>query len=338
MMKSARSPAAKVAVMFTILIVVSIRTIFGSLHLLVLPVFDSNWEHPDDVLSLVPHKKDTTASLLGSTLHNAWALIPNPISDMDSQRSLLPNLIPSAKPSVMEDVVMITHISVGSSVGSRLNNLLVQIRWWNGPVAVAVYIKSQQEIDNFLEFIPRLLATQSTQIHIVLEKTKLPYPHNVMRNLVMDQLQSDYFVALDADFVTNPNAHDSLLKLIQTSENVRQRLHSKYLFVLPAFEKFAMKKQTSPTEEMLPRTKEEIIQMEKNNTLSIFHKDFPAGHKPTNFDKWRINTSENINTTENFFDIEYRKRFEPYVLGYRHGKSSDMKQPTMMTSFPFTTY
>jgi hypothetical protein len=148
----------------------------------------------------------------------------------------------------------------------------------------------------------------------------------------MDQLQSDYFVALDADFVTNPNAHDSLLKLIQTSENVRQRLHSKYLFVLPAFEKFAMKKQTSPTEEMLPRTKEELIQMEKNNTLSIFHKRISyGGHASTNFDKWRINT------TENFFDIEYGGGFEPYVLGYRHGKSSDMKQP-MMTSFPFTTY
>jgi hypothetical protein len=83
---------------------------------------------------------------------------------MDSQSSLLPNWIPFlAKPSVMEDVVMITHISVGS----RLNNLLIQIRWWNGPVAVAVYIKSKQEIDNFLEFIPKLLAsTQSTQIHI----------------------------------------------------------------------------------------------------------------------------------------------------------------------------
>jgi hypothetical protein len=48
-----------------------------------------------------------------------------------------------------------------------MNNLLiVQIRWWNGPVAVAVHIKSKQEIDNFLEFIPKLLATQSTQIHI----------------------------------------------------------------------------------------------------------------------------------------------------------------------------
>jgi hypothetical protein len=192
---------------------------------------------------------------------------------------------------------MITHISASS----RLNNLLIQIRWWNGPVAVAVYIKSKQEIDDFLEFIPKLLATQSTQIHIVLEKTKMAYPHNVMRNLVMDQLQSDYFVALDADLVTNPNAHDSLLMLIQTNENVRQRLHSKYLFVLPAFEKFALgKNQTSATEDMLPRTREELIQMDKNKTLSFFHPDFITAQKPTNFDKWK----KRKNTTGDFFDIE----------------------------------
>jgi glycosyltransferase-like protein LARGE len=282
------------------------------------------------MLRIGPHKSDTT-SLLGSTLHNAWALIPNPINETDFQRSVLPNLIPSAKPSVMEDVVMITHISASS----RLNNLLIQIRWWNGPVAVAVYIKSKQEIDDFLEFIPKLLATQSTQIHIVLEKTKLnSYPHNVMRNLVMDQLQSDYFVALDADLVTNPNAHDSFLKLIQTNKKVRRRLHSKYLFVLPAFEKFPLENQTSPTEDMLPRTKEELIQMDKNKTLSLFHPNFPRGHKPTNFAKWKMGRRRS-NTKGDFFDIEYNLRFEPYVLGYRHGKSIDMKQP-MMTSFPFT--
>jgi glycosyltransferase-like protein LARGE len=185
-----------------------------------------------------------------------------------------------------------------------------------------------------LEFIPKLLATQNTQIHIVLEKTKLPYPHNVMRNLVMDRLQSDYFVALDADFVTNPNAHDSLLKLIQTNENVRQRLHSKYLFVLPAFEKYALENQTSPTEDMLPRTKEELIQMDKNKTLSTFHPGFDRGHGSTNFYKWEMGR---INTKGDYFRIGYRAEFEPYVLGYRHGKSSDMKQP-MMTSFPFTMY
>jgi hypothetical protein len=287
---------------------------------LLLPTLPQDMTTIDDLF--VPHKKDTT-SLLRSTLHNAWALIPNPINETDSQRILLANLIPPSKPSVTEDVVMITH----GSGGNRLNNLLIQIRWWNGPVAVAVYIKSKKEIDDFLQFIPKLLATQSTQIHVVLEKTKLQYPHNVMRNLVMDHLQSDYFVALDADFVTNPNAHDSILKLIQTSKNVRRRLHSKYVFVLPAFEKYPLDNQTSPTEDMLPRTKEELIQMEKNKTLSIFHNlNTPysfRGHRPTNFHKWGIGR---LDTPGNFFDIKFAEKFEPYVLGYRHGKFSDMKQ------------
>jgi hypothetical protein len=171
-----------------------------------------------------------------------------------------------------------------------------------------------------MKFIPKLLATgENTQIHVVLERTTLPYPHNILRNLVMDHLESDYFVALDADFVTTPNAHYSLYKLIQSSKNVRQRLRSKYLFVLPAFEKFAPENLASPTEDMLPRTKEDLLQMDSNKTLSIFHKASAyQGHRPTNFHKWGLGR---LNTTGHFFDIPYKNTFEPYVLGYRHGKS-----------------
>jgi hypothetical protein len=83
MMKSVRHPAAPaaVAVMFTtLLVVVSILSIFGSQHLLVLrAIFESdnsNWEHRDDVLRLMRHKKAGHRITLG--IHLAQRLGPYP--------------------------------------------------------------------------------------------------------------------------------------------------------------------------------------------------------------------------------------------------------------------
>ncbi len=73
---------------------------------------------------------------LASTLHNFWDLFLNPTNETESQHTILANCIPPPKPALTEDVVMVTH----TLVGSRLNNLLIQIWWWNGPVPVAIYI------------------------------------------------------------------------------------------------------------------------------------------------------------------------------------------------------
>jgi hypothetical protein len=99
-----------------------------------------------------------------------------------------------------------------------------------------MYIQNQDDIHRFTEFL-RESETDltTTTFHIVMEKTRLGYPHNVLRNLVLEHLKSDYFVAMDADFVTSPDAHGNLYSLIRNHEGLRARLQKKTIFVLPAF-------------------------------------------------------------------------------------------------------
>ena len=263
-----------------------------------------------------------SSTSLKTFLLTAWNYLPEPINVTadESQYTILTNVItPSHNstskqvfPFPKEDIVMVTH----TSIGSRLSNLEIQMRWWNGPVAVAIYIKSAEMIEQFCEFVPILTKNNNVQVHIMLEKTgTLSYPHNMLRNLAMQHLTSDYFVAMDADFVTTPDAYIKLFNKIvkPVKSELRKRLKTQTLMVLPAFEKFRING-TSPTEDMLPTTKEQVHEQNQNKTVEIFHRATGyTGHRPTNFLKWFENGPEP------FYEIKYENNFEPYVLGFRPG-------------------
>ena len=231
-----------------------------------------------------------------------------------------------------DDVVMISH---GTAKG-RLENLAMQLRWWNGSAAVIVLLTSMKEILNFHNWIEtELLSTglnNQTKIHIVLEKTILPgYPMNLCRSMVLDNLESDYFFAIDGDFIPSPNMHDTLYQLVHhpTDTRIKDKLQSKYLFVAPAFEvkgtiiDDANGNGTTfkePTEDMFPKTKQDVIDMDMNNTMISFQrKTGPAGHRNTNFHKWLSTSSKDDSIMDTHYDIQFTNGFEPYVLGYRRG-------------------
>jgi hypothetical protein len=170
---------------------------------------------------------------------------------------------------------MITHTS-----SNRYNNLLTQIQWWNGPTDVAIYINKQDDIHRLTNFLRESESDlTTTTFHIVMEKTHRGYPHNILRNLVLEHLKSDYFVAMDADFVTSPNAHKNLSNLIRNQEGVRPQLQKKKLYVLPAFELLAPNGTDSPAEDMLPRTKDQVRERLGNGTMLPFHAEW-HGHTP----------------------------------------------------------
>jgi hypothetical protein len=246
---------------------------------------------------------------LESNLLNLWNHIPEPNEQRPVQQLVLANFIPSPKTYPQDDVVMITHTS-----SNRYNNLLTQIQWWNGPTDVAVYIHKQDDIHRFTEFLLESEADlTTTTFHIVMEKTRLGYPHNVLRNLVLEHLKSDYFVAMDADFVTSPDAHGNLYSLIRNQEGLRARLQKKTIFVLPAFELLAPNGTNSPTEDMLPTSKDQVRERLQDGSMLPFHANW-HGHTPTNYEKWISNVDHQAD-----YPVTYQMYFEPYVLGYKHG-------------------
>jgi hypothetical protein len=212
-----------------------------------------------------------------------------------------------------DDVVLATHVS-----SDRFLMLLTQARSWNGPISVAVYIHSYETIDQFSQFVAEHAnQLRNTSIHILLESEEIAegYPHNILRNLALVNIESDYFFATDADHIPSPDSHNRLYQLISGNAAIKSRLANRTVFVFPAFDVFRRKNQACAAEDMLPQSKDEVLSKVKRGRIGQFHaKACPLCHGPTNYTKWYDYKSDD------FYPItDVEGKFEPYVLGSRVG-------------------
>jgi hypothetical protein len=216
----------------------------------------------------------------------------------------------------------------------RLNRLLFLIERWGGPVSASIYMTSQKDIETLEKFYVRHAESfKYTDIHILMENTNDGYPHNILRNMALKSIQSDYFLALDVDFVTTPNASQSLHDMIRSDIVLQRELQNKTLMVLPAFNRNLRIKinETNVFEigtKSLPKSKEVAMKDWDVGHIEPFHvKKFSRGHASTDFDKWY----DGDNTTKSFYKIHYKLGFEPYVLGYN--KRGDVELPDYWEGF-----
>ena len=255
--------------------------------------------------------KKRSNQLICSTLHSLWESFPPP-SDPENGavHRAVPNII--QRPSTVKEnvIVLATHLGV-----QKLSTLVIQSRWWGGPISAAIYVKSSDEIDTFVKFVEEHEFTfRYTSFHVVMEKTAMSYPHNVLRNLAMDYLDGDFFVAADVDFIPTPDCHRKLTQLFALNDRLRLKLITKTVMVLAAFERHMPNPTQEVTEDLLPRNKAEVIEMVRTKKGNGFHMaGSSAGHGPTNYEKWMENK------TNDFYGIEYKNIFEPYIMGYKHG-------------------
>ena len=261
-------------------------------------------------------------------MHQIWGSIPDPVDrNRAAERRIFPNaVVRQSHPLVVvrddndmkqhstaaDTVVLATHLGV-----PKLDILRVQATWWGGPVSATLYIKNEEDIAVFLDFLQNHNnELQYVSFHIVLEKTtNLPYPHNILRNMAIEYLDAHFFVAVDVDFIPNLNAFEGLNAMLhEPRSKLRSELTNHRLFLLPAFERIAHKNSETVTEDLLPQSKAELKDMFKKKKLIGFHMSgSPLGHGPTNFPLWLQNK------TDVFYEIEYKNVFEPYVMGYRPG-------------------
>lgn len=226
---------------------------------------------------------------------------------------------PRQVPVKQEDITVAVHASA-----NKLNRLMFLTQRWGGPVSAAVYVQGVEDIDKLNEFQRRhrkdLL---HTEIHVLVEKTVAAYPHNILRQMALDMVKSDFFLTLDVDFVTPPNAFHGLMTLIEENKKIDELLRDKILFVLPAFEvdtEITEDQILLMGENFLPDNKEQVLEMVEEETMTPFHVEkFAYGHGPTKFRKWYV-TSKPASWIPYYF-VDYAAKFEPYVLGY---KGSDL--------------
>lgn len=243
----------------------------------------------------------------------------NSLPETDSSRfrpMILQNFFPrKRKIRNKSEIVLATHLSA-----KKFNSLFIQLKYWNGPASVAVYIKRVEQVDYVFTFMkqnPQFL--QDASFHLVLEKpAKLPYPVNLLRQVAMETIESDYFLAMDVDHIPLPiDCHSKLAATFSRANYVDKK---KTLFVLPAFSVFPEKNETHATEDMLPQSKSEVVRLVKEDRMQPFRKKrYRAGHRPSLTGVWLNDT----NAPDYTYNISITEResmeYEPYILGYKPG-------------------
>lgn len=240
-------------------------------------------------------------------------------TDTQMKPTILENLVPRQGGSLdRNDIVMATHLST-----SKFSQLLVQLKYWNGPTSAAVYISSLKDVDDFFAFInqhgPQV---NQTSFHLVLEKTKsLPYPFNILRQVALETVESYYFVAMDVDLIPLPlNCHD---KLLETFTKINDLNRKQTLFVLPAFSLTMEKNETtSANENRLPLSRDNVVALAKKKKLIQFQKKKSGGgHAPSNYKKWlsKANDAHDLITYEINVTKKESIKYEPYVIGFKPG-------------------
>ena len=277
---------------------------------------------------------------LGASLRNLWQQLQNDTPPGNTSKKVFAHLKPrDPSPRESNDIVLVTHCSL-----FKLENFLVQLQYWNGPASLALYMnhlegettaRGGDAIDLFETFLRDHHETlRQTSIHLLMEYTNsedglpLPYPHNPLRNLAMDNSDSDYILALDVDFIPNPpDAYNKLLSTLHANNSslATEMRKNNRLMVLPAFEVYASPNKTVATPDQLPTSKEAMYNKVKSKRAESFrfHR-YPLGHGPTNFARWakpvaRPNSKTDQFANSAYFPIIFRPGFEPYVLAYRPG-------------------
>jgi hypothetical protein len=259
-------------------------------------------------LSRRPLRNDSSQQQLDKAwIQDTWTTVTRQVC------RTIPNILARRSAVAKDDVTLTVH--TGPTI-NRLNRLLFLIHRWGGPVSLSIRVTSSSEIQTFQDFVTQHLdQLQQTAIHLLMESPGYEYPHNILRERAMQETETDYFLALDVDFMTIPECHDKLRALLKTDPTLVQALHKKTMMVLPAFNHEFKLKDNQLQDHVLPSTKEEALKMVQRNELTPFHvaRFFP-GHGPTDFGKW---SKEQFDGS--WYPINYAMRFEPYVLGYKPG-------------------
>eukprot|EP00934_Nitzschia_sp_Nitz4_P008519 Nitzschia sp. Nitz4//scaffold312_size24368//18987//20291//NITZ4_008368-RA/size24368-processed-gene-0.5-mRNA-1//-1//CDS//3329547405//8509//frame0 len=270
-------------------------------------------------------------------LWNAWIFAPT-FTGQRSKPLILKHLFRRSSLIHPNDIVLATHISV-----HKVQALSIFLKYWSGPSSIAVHITSQQDIREFFAYLldapqdnPNLrdVLNQAT-FHFVLEKPpnqeaeveegSWGYPHNILRNIALESIETDFAALFDVDFIPSPLCYTELNELFRLHPKIMESMRAnRTLLVLPAFELFPCVGELFASEDLLPQSKNEVLQKVRQNQMVPFRKSYPVCQNLTDFAKWLTIDMNGTGPASHTYPIALtgqveRRQFEPYVVGYRPG-------------------
>jgi hypothetical protein len=190
------------------------------------------------------------------------------------------------------NVTLVTHLTA-----DRLSVFEKQANHWKGNISVSIYLpqKKKKMLKKFISRSKVLKSRQNIDYNVVYSEGEL-YPINFMRNLALDNAQTEFVFLVDVDFIPNIG----LFEHIADNIAALSMSTSRRALVVPAFE-------SKQKDFVFPASKDELLLMMQNNMISIFHYEcWPKGHEATNYDKW-AKTSEP-------YTVEWEPSYEPFII------------------------
>uniref|UniRef100_A0A7S3DJR4 Glycosyltransferase family 49 protein n=1 Tax=Palpitomonas bilix TaxID=652834 RepID=A0A7S3DJR4_9EUKA len=237
----------------------------------------------------------------------------------------------SIKPNEAE-ITLATQLTV-----DRIRRIYEIATIWDGPIDAVLYIplpsfhqkrKSEEEANaeekvKALDTVDRFVAklgdiVKRLNIHLV-RKCHTVFPTNVLRNVALRYIQTEYFIMDDIDLLPAPGMQKRFLDLVsRMPDNDIQRT----AFVVPCFEM-----DPKALAGGFPKDKRALLYLHnKVGTVKTGKGTFWPAHGPTNFDRWK--------TTKEPYTVAYKRYFEPYYIlkrgapgyderfsGYGHNKA-----------------
>ena len=109
------------------------------------------------------------------------------------------------------------------------------------------------------------------------------YPQNILRNIAMTYISTEYFLVNDVDIFPSPmDTHDKLRAAIASQPDIQHGLSTDTVYVIPMFDFHEMVPESELTYDYssFPNSKEDVIRMNATGLISQhLLKQYPQGHR-----------------------------------------------------------
>lgn len=221
---------------------------------------------------------------------------------------LTETLYSAMSPNDSDAITLVTQLTF-----NRINILKRNLRLWNGPLSVAIYVLLEDDDDfkNKKREVRMRLPTHifskfsTVSVEIIYGNEVGPlYPINRLRNIAIKNVKTRHVFLIDVDFAPSPDLEFMARNQIFDYDKTRNSTDKRVAFVVPAFDGAR-----HVNSKDLPETKEELVNMVKRKKrLSPFRKiESPLSHSSTNYSRW-------YHSNESYEVKNYQDKYEPYLI------------------------
>ena len=112
----------------------------------------------------------------------------------------------------------------------RLSLLCKSAGAWNGPVSATVYVRSGLDVAALAKWRRKCKALKGlVSFHLLTQPNiarPIPYPVNILRNIVIDGVRTEYVFNVDVDFVPNVDATEHIMALTKAMPGAIEKIQS----------------------------------------------------------------------------------------------------------------